>query len=133
MGIWSKALTSTYPSCVYLEAALPLARLSVWPVPDLAYTLKLIPWEALPQYGHWDDVLYWPEGYPRALSTNLAIDLSPAYGVAPSPVLALMASESKATLYPQVAAGRVGRLSMQPGQRWGTWGNDWSRFRRGGP
>ena len=112
--VWLKGMESTYPSMVYLEATQPVARLHVWPVPQTAYTLQLLPWTAHSPYASWDHVLSWPAGYERPIIYNLACDLGPQYGIEPSPTIVRIAEESKRSLY--VINAEVGRLSLTPGR-----------------
>ena len=100
---------------MYLDPTQPVATLHVWPVPDLPYTLQLLPWMAHSPYGGWDDVLEWPSGYQRAMNMEPgAVRLRPQYGVEPSPTILRMADESKRALY--VINAEVGRLSLRPGR-----------------
>ena len=113
-GIQIKQLVSSYPNIIYLDPTQPVATLHVWPVPDLPYTLQLLPWMAHSPYGGWDDVLEWPSGYARAMQYNLACEIAPQYGVEPSPTMLRTAEESKRALY--VINTDVGRLSLRPGR-----------------
>lgn len=113
-GIWIKQLTSSYPTAIYLEPTQPVAHVHVWPVPDHAYTLQLLPWTAHAPYEHWDHVLPWPTGYERPIIYNLAVDLGPQYGVEASPTVVRIAEESKRALY--TINVEVGRLSLTPGR-----------------
>jgi hypothetical protein len=111
---FQKGLTSTYPSLVYLEMSQPVAQLCVWPVPDTAYTLHLLPWQASAPYEHWDHALSWPNGYLRTFQYNLAVELGPQYMVEAPPTVQRIAEESKRALY--VPNVEVGRLSLRPGR-----------------
>jgi hypothetical protein len=113
-GIWMKNLTSSYPAALYLDSAEPVATLHVWPVPDMPYTLQLLPWFAMQPYSGWDDVLDWPSGYARALQYGLACELVSQYGVEPSPLILRTAEESKRAIFPINA--EVGKLSLWPGR-----------------
>lgn len=113
-NVWLKGMESTYPAMLYLEASQPVARLHVWPVPQIAYTLQLLPWTAHAPYAGWDDVLPWPNGYQRAMQFNLALELAPQYGVEPSPLVMRTAEESKRAIFPINV--EVGRLSLTPGR-----------------
>ena len=112
-GLWDKAMPSSYPEYVYLEDSQPYARLYVWGVPSLPYTLQLFPWQAREPYAHLDHVLPWPDGYERAFHYNLAVDLGPLYDVEASPTVVRIAAESK-RLIGNVNA-EVGRLTMDYG------------------
>ena len=113
-GIQIKQLTSSQPTAVYLDPTQPVATLHVWPLPDLPYTVQLLPWMAHSPYGAWDDVLEWPSGYQRPMTYNLAVEIAPQYGVEPSQTILRIAEESKRALYPINAT--VGRLSLRPGR-----------------
>lgn len=113
-SVWLKGMESTYPSMLYLEASQPVARLHVWPIPQHAYTLQLLPWSAHAPYAGWDDVLPWPNGYQRAMTWNLALELAPQYGAEPSPLIIRTAEESKRAIFPINV--EVGRLSLTPGR-----------------
>ena len=112
--VWFKTLASSYVEAVYLEDTVPYNVLHVYPVPVVAYTLVLLPWQAHSPYASWDAVLEWPNGYARAFQANLALELAPQYMVEPSPTLLRMADESKRALYP--INTEVGKLSLWPGR-----------------
>ena len=117
-GILLKTFTSSYPELVYLEPTQPYARLWVWPVPDTAYTLQLVPWPALPWYAHLDSAVDWPEGSLRYWQYALAVDLAPQYGVEASPTVQRVAEDAKRAIYPLNAT--VGRLELLAGRRGGS-------------
>lgn len=128
--VWFKTLASSYPEAVYLEDTPPYAVLHVYPVPTVAYTLILLPWQAHSPYEAWDSVLEWPQGYQRAFTANLALELAPQYMVEPSPTLMRMADESKRALYPVNL--EMGRLSINPHKRVGVSGHGYNpAFLRG--
>ena len=116
-GVWDKAMPSSYPEAVYLEMSQPYARLHVWGVPSLPYTLQLFPWQEREPYTHWDHVLSWPAGYERAMQHNLAVELGPQYGVEASGTVMRIAEESK-RLIGNVNA-QVGRLTSDYGGAFG--------------
>ena len=60
--VWFKLLDGSYPECVYLEDAQPYNVLYVYPVPTVAHSLALLPWQAHSPYAGWDAVLDWPNG-----------------------------------------------------------------------
>lgn len=127
-GIWDKQLPSAYPESLYLDPTRPYATLHVWPVPTMAYQLQLLPWPALPFYGHLDDVLEWPEGYLRMMQYGLAVDLAPQYGVEAAPTVQRVAAAAQHALFPVNAT--VGRLALFPGGGPGV--SHVTRFRQGG-
>ena len=119
-SVWLKGMESSYPSMLYLEGTQPVATLHVWPIPQHAYTLYVLPWTAHAPYEGWDHAISWPSGYQRAMTYNLAVEIAPQYGVEPSPTIQRIAEESKRALYPINA--EVGRLSLWPGRRGGLGG-----------
>lgn len=63
-------------SGVYLDGAYPLANLSVYPPPQGGETLVLYSWSPLAQFTNMDASYQLPQGYPRALRWNLALELA---------------------------------------------------------
>lgn len=113
-GVYLKLMQSTFPEYVYLADTQPVKTLYVWPVPSASgHTLQLLPWPAHPQYTHWDEGLEWPQGYLRLMSSNLAVELAPEYGLEASPTVQRLAAQALADLAP--INFRPGRLQMQPG------------------
>ena len=45
-SVWLKGMESSYPCMLYLEPTQPVATLHVWPIPQHAYTLYVLPWTA---------------------------------------------------------------------------------------
>ena len=119
-GVWLKTLQSGYPEAVYLEDRQPHNVLHVYPVPTVAYTLILLPWQQHVPYAAWDSVLEWPNGYARAMVYGLALELAPQYAVEPSQTIMRIADESKRALYPVNLT--MGRLSINPQKRVGVSG-----------
>ena len=98
-GIAMKELPSTYVQGVYLEPAIPLARLHVWPLPTTSTTaLILYPWLPLNALPTLDDPWSFPTGYDRMLRVGLAIELSAEYGREVTPLLVAMLAEAKAAV-----------------------------------
>jgi len=108
-----KGMQSTLPMAVYYDPQVPLGSLFIWPLPTVAYTLTLYPWQPLGAWTSLDDDLKFPYGYERAIRTNLALECAPSYGVQPSPVLVRIAEIAKQALY--VPNTEVGRLRLNPG------------------
>jgi hypothetical protein len=128
--VWFKTLASSYPEAVYLEDTQPYAVLHIYPVPTMAHTVILLPWQAHSPYAAWDSVLEWPNGYARAMQYGLALELAPQYGVEPAPTIMRIADESKRALYPINLT--MGRLSINPHKRAGVSGHGYSpAFLRG--
>ena len=113
-GIWQKALSSSYPSVVYLDAAPPVATLAVWPVPDHALHAAALPLEATRRTRIGTTRSPGRTGYHSAMTYGLAVDLAPQYGVEASPTVQRVADEARRALFPINA--EVGRLSLRPGR-----------------
>jgi hypothetical protein len=82
-----KALTSTFPVYVYYSPDVPNGTLHFWPVPTVAYPVRLEMFTNLPQAINPVTPLVLPPAYWEYLVTTLAITLCPSDGVAPNPVL----------------------------------------------
>jgi len=93
-----KTITSSYPTSVYLENAVPNSILYLWPVPSVPSRLALYSWNALAVDSVLDTVLVLPPGYKRALTYNLALEMASMYGALPSEVVIRVAMDSKASL-----------------------------------
>jgi hypothetical protein len=98
-GITQKALTSTLPRHWYYNATFPLGTLTLWPIPT-STTLQgaLYAPQQITSFAALSTDVSLPPGYMRAMIKNLALDLSPSYGVQPSMLLVDQARESLATV-----------------------------------
>lgn len=56
-----------------------LAQMVLWPGPQIGYQLELFVWNELTSVLGYDDTLYAPEGYARALTYNFALEILPLY------------------------------------------------------
>lgn len=72
--------TTGRPEEMYFNPSYPAAAISLYPVPDSAYTLYWQAWKPLAQYASADDDLNLPPEYERALRYALAADLALEYG-----------------------------------------------------
>ena len=93
-----KTITSSYPTAVYLENAVPNSILHLWPVPSVPSRLVLYSWSALAIDSVLDTVLVLPPGYRRALTYNLALEMASMYGTMPSEVVIRVAMDAKASI-----------------------------------
>jgi hypothetical protein len=97
--ITSKQVTSSLPSVAYINNTFPLRTITLWPVPsDSSYTLVVWVWDKLSGFTAITDTANLPDGYNRAIRSNLAIELAPRYGKEPSAALVKTATESKAQI-----------------------------------
>jgi hypothetical protein len=90
--------TEAIPYELYYEPSYPLGSLSLYPVPDKAYTLHLDSQKALSQYTALTNVLNLPPEYETALKFNLAIDWANALSVEPSQVVVSRAGQTLSQL-----------------------------------
>lgn len=97
-AISDKTVDTDVPSKAYYEPTLTTGTLQVWPVPNSTHSLHIITWTAISTLALLSTALALPQGYERALSYNLAVDLAPELGVEPSLTVVTMARDSKATI-----------------------------------
>lgn len=93
----SKTLTDELPSCLYYEGTVPLGTLQVFPVPTAVSELLLTTYVPLEQVTL-TSIFDLPPGYDRALTYNLALDLSAEFGKKPPSVVQSVAATSLAAL-----------------------------------
>jgi len=99
-----KSLTSTYPQSAfynptYGSGANLLGTLTLYPVPT-GTTLTGVIYAplAISQFSATSTTVNLPPGYQRFVVTNLALELAPLFGAAPSQDLRDQANEAKATI-----------------------------------
>jgi hypothetical protein len=94
-----KDLTSETPTCWNYGPTYPLGTLDLWPIPT-STTLQGVIYvrTAVASFSLVTDSVSLPPGYERALRTNLALEMAPAFQVQPNPLLVRAAQESLAAL-----------------------------------
>ncbi len=97
-SIQLKTTTSDIPTSIYCSGAYPLDLINLFPTPSQANILVLFTQKQLTSISTLDATVSLPPGYERALINNLAIELSPEYGVTPSQLVFKNAEESKAMI-----------------------------------
>jgi hypothetical protein len=88
---------SGMPFDYYFENSTPLARVYLFPVPDLAYTLYMDAWYRFTRYVANDDVTL-PLGYEDAIVYNLAVRVASDFGKVLAPNIERMAESSLSRL-----------------------------------
>lgn len=94
-GIALKTVTSTYPQVLWVNMTYPDAELTIFPVPTKALEWHIVSVEKLAEVSSVATPIDFPPGYIRAFRYNLAMELSPEFGVEPSPQVMRIAMTSK--------------------------------------
>lgn len=97
-GIAVKNVTSTYPQVCWVNMGFPDITLTVYPKPTQDLEWHMISVQELDQPAALETVLYYPPGYLRAFTYNLAMEFAPEFGVEPSPQVQRIAMTSKRDL-----------------------------------
>lgn len=94
-GIAVKTVTSTYPQVLWINMTYPDVEMYVFPVPIRDLEWHFISIEELTQPALLATELYFPPGYMRAFTYNLACEIAPEFGVEPSAQVKRIAMTSK--------------------------------------
>lgn len=105
-AIADKTVTSDLPEFAYYEPTLSTGTLQLWPVPSKAVPLRMVTWTGVTTLAAGTTALTFPQGYERALTYNLAMDIAPELGKSPSDIVVMAARESYAALKRMNAATR---------------------------
>jgi hypothetical protein len=97
-GIAVKTVTSTYPQVMWINMEHPNITMTVYPKPTRLLEWHFISIEELAQPATLNTELYFPPGYLRAFTYNLAMELAPEFGLEPSPQVQRIAMTSKRNL-----------------------------------
>ena len=97
-GIAVKTVTSTYPQVMWINMDYPNITMTLYPVPTRLLEWHIISVTELTQPADLATPLYFPPGYMRAFTYNLACELAPEFGVEPSPTVQRIAMTSKRDL-----------------------------------
>jgi len=93
-----KSVTSDFPTRVKIEYGYPFVTMSFWPIPTTNATVVIYYWRALAKVTGQNDDISLPQGYEALLVYNLALRMSPRLGIPLDPVVAKMASDSRAAI-----------------------------------
>ncbi len=94
-AIGLKTLPLPWPTDMYYDPTFPTGTLYFYGNPSMAGELHLWTDQVLSDFATMTQPVNLPQGYARAIKTNLAIELAAEYGKAVSPTLAVRARESK--------------------------------------
>ena len=97
-GIAVKTVTSTYPQVCWVNMGFPDITLTIYPKPTRELEWHFISVEELDRPADLATVMYYPPGYLRAFTYNLAMEFAPEFGVEPSPQVSRIAMTSKRNL-----------------------------------
>jgi len=97
-GIAFKTVTSTYPQVMWVNNTFPDMELTVYPVPIKALEWHIISIEPLAEATSLATDMYFPPGYLRAFTYNLASEMAAEFGTEPSPQVQRIAMTSKRDL-----------------------------------
>jgi len=97
-GIAVKTVTSTYPQVMFTNMSFPDIEMFIYPRPTQDMVWHFISVEELDKPADLSTVLYYPPGYLRAFTYNLAMEFAPEFGVEPSPQVQRIAMTSKRDL-----------------------------------
>jgi hypothetical protein len=97
-GIAVKTVTSTYPQVMWINMSFPDIEMYVYPRPTQDLEWHFVSVEELDNPATLATVLYYPPGYLRAFTYNLAMEFAPEFGVEPSPQVQRIAMTSKRNL-----------------------------------
>ena len=97
-GIAVKTVTSTYPQVCWVNMGFPDITLTVYPKPTQDLEWHMISVEELDRPADLSTVMYYPPGYLRAFTYNLAMEIAPEFGIEPSPQVTRIAMTSKRDL-----------------------------------
>ena len=97
-GIGLKTLTSVLPSSAYYNPTFPYGNVQIWPVPTSSTLIGVLYAPTAMTAFALVDTISLPPGYRRFLTTNLALELCPAFDVFPTPLLVKQAMDAKAAI-----------------------------------
>jgi hypothetical protein len=97
-GIAVKTVTSTYPQVMFVNNTFPDTTLTIYPVPTRQLEWHFISVDKLNEPATLSTSLFYPPGYLRAFTYNLAMEIAPEFGVEPSPQVQRIAMTSKRDL-----------------------------------
>ena len=97
-GIAVKTVTSTYPQVLWVNMGFPDITMTIYPRPTQDLEWHIVSVQELDRAADLSTVMYYPPGYLRAFTYNLAMEIAPEFGVEPSPQVTRIAMTSKRDL-----------------------------------
>jgi hypothetical protein len=97
-GIAVKTVTSTYPQVIFVNMTFPDVTMTIYPRPTRDLEWHFVSVQELSNPATLATDLFFPPGYLRAFTYNLAMEIAPEFGVEPSPQVQRIAMTSKRNL-----------------------------------
>jgi hypothetical protein len=97
-GIAVKTVSSTYPQVIFVNMTFPDVTMTIYPRPTRDLEWHFISVQELTKPASVATDLFFPPGYLRAFTYNLAMEIAPEFGVEPSPQVQRIAMTSKRNL-----------------------------------
>jgi len=97
-GIAVKTVTSTFPQVMWVNMTFPNIEMYVYPRPTQNLEWHIVSVQELTRPANLSTVMYYPPGYLRAFTYNLAMEFAPEFGVEPSQQVQRIAMTSKRDL-----------------------------------
>lgn len=120
-AILDKSRQGVFAEHAYFDGGFPLSTLYLTPKPS-GGSIRIHSVQPITAYAAVTENVVVPPGYERALVSNLAVDLAPAYGRPVDQTLAALAASSKmvvATLSAEIQAGGATALAQMAAQHQG--------------
>jgi hypothetical protein len=97
-GIAVKTVSSTYPQVCFVNMGFSDVTMTIYPRPTRDLEWHFVSVQELDKPADLSTVMYYPPGYLRAFTYNLAMEFAPEFGVEPSPQVQRIAMTSKRDL-----------------------------------
>jgi hypothetical protein len=97
-GIAVKTVTSTYPQVAWVNMGFPDVTITIYPKPTRDLEWHFVSVQELDRPADLSTVMFYPPGYLRAFTYNLAMEFAPEFGVDPSKQVQRIAMTSKRDL-----------------------------------
>jgi hypothetical protein len=97
-GIAVKTVTSTYPQVAWVNMGFPDVTVTIYPKPTRDLEWHFVSVQELDRPADLSTVMYYPPGYLRAFTYNLAMEFAPEFGVEPAKQVQRIAMTSKRDL-----------------------------------
>lgn len=94
-NIFQKTISTNYPHAWTSDNGFPISTIRIYPNPTINTQFGLSEWAQLKKFCSLTTYVDLPPGYESCLAWNLALELSPEYGITPSAVIVDKARETK--------------------------------------